>query len=550
MSQIIKMRIILFFLMGAFILQNMDMITSEASVYTGYGAVYQNNLQIYTNQRSDERMMQYLLMEPDHVYAYKINDEIRQVCREITVDCNTDMEKLHAIHDWVCNNIYQENVNGSGEGSRVDPVYVFEHRGTQCEGYVNLTASMCREVGIPCKVMEGYGYNGLSEEIENLKIEEILEMVKTRRHVWNEAWVDGRWVLLDTTLDSHNYKLTNSEGEEVTYAPCSQDYFDISLEEYSKKFIFAQYISFFESKFDDWNKETSTETAGLASSTEKIENLLTVSGSSLTSNDKSHDKTENGSYQYDGYIQTMKADTIKAEYPYYKVTFRTNETLPADTEIFNFQPFNMEWGGWDSNVITMGDATYDEKTGEYTAYIAIQDICKSLSSGTLQGINLSFCNKEPVVTLTGFYHSSAKGASVQAQETENAVTASQPAITDKKGTTTDKDTTDKDTYKEKKPSKPGRVKWTSCKSKRKGQVKMKWKKVSGSDGYQVQWSRSRSFSRKKTIYAYGKTKTLDYGLKSKKKYFIRVRAYKEGNSANNYQYVYGNWSKVKKVKVK
>ena len=117
-------------------------------------------------------------------------------------------------------------------------------------------------------------------------------------------------------------------------------------------------------------------------------------------------------------------------------------------------------------------------------------------------------------------------------------------------TTTDKNTTGGNTTAIKKPSKPGKVKLTSCKSKSKKNIKIRWKKVSGSDGYQVQWSRKRSFSSKRTSYTYGQTKVLDYGLKSKKKYYVRVRAYKDGNRANDYQYVYGSWSKVKVVKVK
>ena len=125
------------------------------------------------------------------------------------------------------------------------------------------------------------------------------------------------------------------------------------------------------------------------------------------------------------------------------------------------------------------------------------------------------------------------GTSIQTQETdEKDITTENNIITIKK------------------PSKPGKVKLTSCKSKSKKNIKIRWKKVSGSDGYQVQWSRKRSFSSKRTSYTYGQTKVLDYGLKSKKKYYVRVRAYKDGNRANDYQYVYGSWSKVKVVKVK
>lgn len=278
------------------------------------------------------------------------------------------------------------------------------------------------------------------------------------------------------------------------------------------------------------------------SDSEKAESLLTVSGARLFSNDSSRDKTQNGVYQYDGYIQTMLVDTIKAEYPYYKVTFRTNEKLADSTEILNFQPFNLEWEGWDSNIITIGDAVYNEETDEYTAYIVIQDICNSLSSGTLQGINLGFCNKEPVITLTGFYQSSSKPTMAQQEE----VKTSTPSAIDESSNPIKQKV---DRVTEKKPSKPGKVKITFCKSKRKETVKIKWKKAAKSEGYEVQYSKRHNFARGKKETAYRKSKIL-YNLKSKKTYYIRVRAYVYGNSATNYREVYGNWSKVKKVKVK
>lgn len=222
--------------------------------YTGQKAIYHNNLSIYQNQRSDERMMEYLLMEPDNVYAYLINDEIREVCRKITANCKTDMEKLQEIHDWVCNNLYYENADNHGEGTGVGAIWVFYHRGTRCEGYADLTAAMCREVGIPCKEMWG---TSVPANIDGLTIQEIKELASNNpylKHAWNEAWVDGRWVLLDTTWDSRNYSETSNS--EVVYQPCQQTYFDMSLEEFSKTHLFDEYISIFEYLFDEWDQKT------------------------------------------------------------------------------------------------------------------------------------------------------------------------------------------------------------------------------------------------------------------------------------------------------
>ena len=75
-------------------------------------------------------------------------------------------------------------------------------------------------------------------------------------------------------------------------------------------------------------------------------------------------------------------------------------------------------------------------------------------------------------------------------------------------------------------------------------ISLKWKKISGAKGYQIQYATNKKFKSKKT-----KTTTkLRYTikkLKKKKTYYVRVRAYKSSKKK-----VYGKWSNVKKIKVK
>ncbi len=61
----------------------------------------------------------------------------------------------------------------------------------------------------------------------------------------------------------------------------------------------------------------------------------------------------------------------------------------------------------------------------------------------------------------------------------------------------------------------------------------------------MQYSTSKSF-KKKTTKTTKSTKLTIKKLKSKKNYYVRVRAYKVVNGQN----IYGSWSSVKKVKVK
>lgn len=129
-------------------------------------------------------------------------------------------------------------------------------------------------------------------------------------------------------------------------------------------------------------------------------NILTASGNALVSNSSSHYENES----YNGYIQTNYAtDTTLVNSDYLRVTFTVEGDFDDETVVFNLQPFDKSWGGWNDNFITMADADYDTATGVYTAYYSTQKIIQSLNTGKdLNGINISFKQAEPVVTLKSY----------------------------------------------------------------------------------------------------------------------------------------------------
>lgn len=98
------------------------------------------------------------------------------------------------------------------------------------------------------------------------------------------------------------------------------------------------------------------------------------------------------------------------------------------------------------------------------------------------------------------------------------------------------------------PAKPGKVKIKKASALKNGKVKLTWKKPARAKWYIIQYSRKRNFAGAKIGMVYGKKTTLR--LKKNRTYYIRIRAYAYGNSANNNRAVKGKWSKVKKVKTK
>lgn len=125
---------------------------------------------------------------------------------------------------------------------------------------------------------------------------------------------------------------------------------------------------------------------------------------------------------------------------------------------------------------------------------------------------------------------------------------SEPATTPSTTPSTTQPTTKPSTTKNTKTVKP---KKTSIKKLSKGKKKftVTWAKVSGVKGYQIQYSSDKKFKKNNksvTVTKQKTTKATVKKLKSKKKYYVRVRTYKTVNGKK----IYSSWSKVKSVKTK
>lgn len=86
----------------------------------------------------------------------------------------------------------------------------------------------------------------------------------------------------------------------------------------------------------------------------------------------------------------------------------------------------------------------------------------------------------------------------------------------------------------------------SAAAKSKSKVKLAWGKVSGANGYVIQRSSGGSYKTIKTIKKGSTVSFSNTGLKSKKTYKYKIKAYKTVNGKK----IYSNYSKVKSVKTK
>ena len=183
--------------------------------------VYGQNLRIHIgNQtaKSDYEMTPHTRSNGEFIAAISGLEE------KITRGAAGDYEKLQAIHDWVAEEIYydQDYLKGKTDRTNINSIAVLNNKYAVCSGYSNLTNDLLAAAGIPSRQVIGYALGVTSEggwdeqDLQNME----------PNHVWNEVFIDGRWIIVDTTWDSSNDyeggKFTKGEG-------ISQLYFDVTM---------------------------------------------------------------------------------------------------------------------------------------------------------------------------------------------------------------------------------------------------------------------------------------------------------------------------------
>lgn len=181
------------------------------------------NKEVFAANPRDSAILDYYLRSSPKVQSD--SPVIIELAETITAGFTTDYEKLKAIHDWISGNIwYDYDELYSGIPSNKSSIETFVSKKGVCLDYASLTAALLRSIGIPAKLTAGYVLNTSTHE----KWTEDLILNSQSNHVWNEAYVDDRWVIMDTTYDSNNsYKngiFSSGTGMK------NRKYFDITIE--------------------------------------------------------------------------------------------------------------------------------------------------------------------------------------------------------------------------------------------------------------------------------------------------------------------------------
>jgi len=106
--------------------------------------------------------------------------------KELTRNKKTDAEKVRAIYDYIVSNIKYDYKLAANPAANYIPQLdrTLSSKKDICYGYSALMAGMLRSLNIPTKLVMGQS-----------------SFVDTY-HAWNEVLLDGKWVIIDTTVDA------------------------------------------------------------------------------------------------------------------------------------------------------------------------------------------------------------------------------------------------------------------------------------------------------------------------------------------------------------
>ncbi len=163
-------------------------------------------------------------INPGNYLGNQRYDKIQVLSDEIVQDAKSEYGKVFLLYKWIVENIYYDYDAYYGRSSVDTSVSdVLANRRSVCEGYANLLQALIQAQGIPCIKVATYSLGlGTGGEWTDK-----YSSATSSNHAHNEAFVDGRWIIMDATWDSNNeYK----NGKYINKTADCYYYFDISTE--------------------------------------------------------------------------------------------------------------------------------------------------------------------------------------------------------------------------------------------------------------------------------------------------------------------------------
>lgn len=195
--------------------------------------VYEHNKSMYEKDKSISEALKATAS------IQSTNNNIISIARQLTEGMDNDYDKVLALHDWICSYMYYDEDSLAGDDTpQYYPTDILKTRKAVCLGYATLMASLCRSIDLPCNVVSGYALGNIGVDESTSWTDETVATTE-QNHAWNEVYVDGRWMIVDTTWDCPNRIVG---GEMVSESEVSHLYFDANIQFFSNNHKILEYM--------------------------------------------------------------------------------------------------------------------------------------------------------------------------------------------------------------------------------------------------------------------------------------------------------------------
>ncbi|KYO29539.1 kyphoscoliosis peptidase [Alligator mississippiensis] len=146
---------------------------------------------LYPDPKVFSHIDAHVLRASEQIKSRQGLSSVQTIVRLITEGAQSELEMVRAIWMWLCHTIEYDVDGFLGLSQKIHtPEQVLKTRRGVCSGYAYLCQEMCREVGLSCVGVPGYGRGtGYRQGLSCLQ--------KKSSHMWNAVQLEGQWHLLD-----------------------------------------------------------------------------------------------------------------------------------------------------------------------------------------------------------------------------------------------------------------------------------------------------------------------------------------------------------------
>lgn len=408
----------------------------------------------------------------------------------------SDYEKIKTIYNYITGNVKYDNENLNNESYilKYSAYAAFENKTAVCQGYANLLYKMLKE----CSVSG-------------------VRIVASSSHAWNIVKFDKIYYCVDSTWDAE----CKSNGLDCQFFLKGLNTFN-NLREHTmqEEYFTTEFVKNYPISNEDYtipnneennNGENGTGNNGNGSNGEtESESVNEINNSNQNQSNNNLENNTNVNTNTDTSINKNSGDNTNnnSKSDIINITYTNPSKVTGFTIKDNYT--NKVKLRWDKQpqATQYKIYLYNNKTKKYE--------CKKTLNGNTTTATIKGLTDGTTYT---FKIQAINGNNVYGEYTKFKVT-----------------------------TKPKKAKISKLKATAKNKLTVNWKKIANSNGYMIQYSTNSKFKNAKKIQIKNK-KTISKVIKSlkrNKKYYIRIRAYRQVDGKK----IYGDYCKTKKIKLK